>query len=300
MANSKKIERSLKFEHEVECQICGFKHPKTIQGHIRWKHPEIGILEYMNKFDAEIVSEDEKKYRAQKTKDGNTGKKRTEEVKQKMKISHKEMWTDGMKKNQSERMKAKGISGTHPSQQKHVREIARQNAIVRNKTESQISAVKKALIGKELSEEVRNNISKGHMGLKQSKETKEKMSYIMREKHANGEMLLSHCHGVYHSTKMDRDFTYRSSYELKYFSMLDGDDSVITWDAESVKIPYIWENKSHTYYPDVLVNGNEIHEVKAKWMVDNDRNLVKQSAAEKFCKARNWKYRLITENDLDI
>ena len=45
-----KNELKIKFENEVICQICGYKHPTTIQNHLRFKHPDITIQEYYIKY----------------------------------------------------------------------------------------------------------------------------------------------------------------------------------------------------------------------------------------------------------
>ena len=291
--------RTNNFEHNVICQICGYTHEKTIQGHIRWKHPEISIKEYVNTYDAEIISNEFRNAKAESQRLRQTGKKASEETRAKLSKAHTEMWTNEMRKNQSDRMHQKLKDGTHPLKTEEVKEKTRQNAIARNKTEKQKEAVKTALTGVELSKERRKNISEGHKGLITSEETKEKLSNIMLKIRAEGNMPVG-CHkrGTYFSTKMNKEVIYRSSYELAYYKILDEDDTIKTWEVECIKIPYLFEGKTHTYFPDLLINGNEIREIKPVNLIKHPKNIAKQEAAEKFCLDRNWKYSYITEEDI--
>jgi len=120
---------------------------------------------------------------------------------------------------------------------------------------------------------------------------------------------------------------YRSSYELKFMNWCDLNDSVQEWGSEEIVIPYRspLDNRYHRYFVDFyvkVVNNNDaemylvevkphrftqepkipkrrtkrfIQEVK-QWGV----NLAKWEAAEEFCKDRNWKFKIITEKELNL
>mgnify|MGYP003628179872 FL=1 len=117
---------------------------------------------------------------------------------------------------------------------------------------------------------------------------------------------------------------FRSSWERKFCIYCERTPDIEAWSSESVKVKYFnpSDNKYHTYYPDYLVrltNGKTfLVEVKPKsqlkkpnkpkrqtpktiksykwaynaWML----NMLKKEAAEHFCKSRNWKFLLVTED----
>lgn len=120
---------------------------------------------------------------------------------------------------------------------------------------------------------------------------------------------------------------YRSSYELKFMNWCDLNDSVQEWGSEEIVIPYRspLDNRYHRYFVDFYVkvvnnNGAEMYLVEVKphrftqepkipkrrtkrfiqevkqWGV----NLAKWEAAEEFCKDRKWKFKIITEKELNL
>lgn len=300
-----KIKRSLIFEKEVMCQICGYKHPTTIQNHIRWQHPEINCKEYMNKYDAEITSEELKRKRTKKSsvKKGSM----SEQEKLKRSKANKKFWSnnEGKKKEVAERMSFLAQNGQHPKQSKKAREQARQHMIEMNKSSEQINRVKKALTGRKLSNERCKAISKGHIGILHTEESKKKISETKLKKFANGDydhLNPGKIKGYYYSIKMKKKFSYKSELELEYYKILDKSPNVKNWEVEKIKIPYKLKNKWHTYFPDVLVNGNEIHEINSKmvWILNEEKKLLKMEAAKKYCKEKGWKYRIIFEDEIGI
>lgn len=121
---------------------------------------------------------------------------------------------------------------------------------------------------------------------------------------------------------------YRSGWELKFMRFCDNHPNVIQWGSEEVVIPYISpiDGKVHRYFTDFIVKqlntmGKKetlIIEVKPKaqtrppekksrvtkryltevktWGV----NQAKWKAANEFCKDRDWKFKIVTEDDLGI
>jgi hypothetical protein len=121
---------------------------------------------------------------------------------------------------------------------------------------------------------------------------------------------------------------YRSLWERRVMVHLDDNPSVIEWSNEEIIIPYLSpiDNSWHRYFPDFFVRVRNktgiseamILEVKPKsqsvppqkktkitrsyikevvtWGV----NEAKWKAAVEYCKDRNWKFRVITEDDLGI
>lgn len=112
----------------------------------------------------------------------------------------------------------------------------------------------------------------------------------------------------------------RSSWEVKTMMLFDTHPNVVQWSSEEVGIPYVspLDNKTHTYYPDFLVRyidaNNREHveliEVKPQsqsTMEDarsiSDRlalqvNAAKWDAAQKWCKAKGIRFRVVTENNI--
>lgn len=115
--------------------------------------------------------------------------------------------------------------------------------------------------------------------------------------------------GTYFSKKNNKEVTYRSSYELRFYHILESDPTVLSYEVESIKIPYICpEGKSRNYIPDVIVmynTGNiEICEIKPKFMLRDATvtrkanacglyfyNLLKDSEVK-------HRYRFVVEEDL--
>lgn len=117
----------------------------------------------------------------------------------------------------------------------------------------------------------------------------------------NKDFKFRHCKtGWIYSNKMNQPFHFRSSLEKRYFNCLENDTDVTFYDVEPFTIKY---DGTHRYLPDVLVHRNtaiEIIEVKPNFMTTDPAVLIKQKAAEKFCKERNWDYKFATlQNIID-
>lgn len=125
-----------------------------------------------------------------------------------------------------------------------------------------------------------------------------------------------------------RNIIYRSSWELKFMNYCDSNPSVLEWGSEEIVIPYRSpiDNKIHRYFVDFYVkiknSSNCIEkyliEIKPKKqtkepqvqkrktkqyiyeVVEYAKNQAKWSAAEEFCKDRNWKFMILTEDQLKI
>jgi hypothetical protein len=121
---------------------------------------------------------------------------------------------------------------------------------------------------------------------------------------------------------------YRSGWEAKFMSYLDNHPDVLEWSSEEVAIPYLSpiDGKYHRYFPDFIVKRKDVNgkietimvEIKPKkqtvpptrksritkkyimevqtWGINSS----KWEAAEKYCKARNWRFMKLTEDELNI
>lgn len=126
-----------------------------------------------------------------------------------------------------------------------------------------------------------------------------------------------------------KNIVYRSLWELKFMNFLDGHPDVILWASEEMCIPYLSpkDNRVHRYFPDFLIktidtDGNQqttLIEIKPKnqtkppkiksksadrkminEMLQYAVNQAKWQAAEKFCEQRQWKFQVLTEDQLGI
>lgn len=115
--------------------------------------------------------------------------------------------------------------------------------------------------------------------------------------------------GKHYSEKNKKEFTYRSSYELKFFFMLDLDSKVKSYEVETLKIPYRdYNGTNRNYVPDVIVlykTGRiEVCEVKPNAMLDDATVKLKAKACEDYFKllfkdsSIKYSYRFVTETDL--
>lgn len=108
--------------------------------------------------------------------------------------------------------------------------------------------------------------------------------------------------GWYESSKMKKNFHYRSGYECTVYECLDEWTDVVGYDAEPFEIPYVHEGKLHKYTPDIFVafidGRKELWEIKPKTQKALRMNQDKWDAAEKACQARGWKFAVITEDEI--
>lgn len=114
---------------------------------------------------------------------------------------------------------------------------------------------------------------------------------------------------------------FRSGWEMTFMMFCDNNKSVIKWASESIRIPYRhpFTGKVTTYIPDFFIvyqnkYGKTIAEVveikpkkqsliESKVATARDKMIVainhaKWQAANAYCKAQGFSFRVITENDL--
>lgn len=101
--------------------------------------------------------------------------------------------------------------------------------------------------------------------------------------------------GTYVSTKCTSGpINYRSSWELSVAQYLDLDPAVLSYQYESLQIPYMYRGKQHTYYPDFIVQyygrKNAVIEVKRKDKLGDLKVVAKQKAVKVWCEANGYEY----------
>lgn len=133
----------------------------------------------------------------------------------------------------------------------------------------------------------------------------EKISVIISQKIVDGEWThpMGFESGWFESQKCEKSMFYRSSYERRYFEMLEIDTNVSAFQSEPFRLPYLFEGSMKNYVPDVLVtlqNGvQQLVEVKPGALVNDTQNIAKRNAAQAWCHANGVEYVLVTEKDLD-
>lgn len=106
--------------------------------------------------------------------------------------------------------------------------------------------------------------------------------------------------GSYFFLKANKEFKYRSSWELAYMKFLDSDLFIVSYDYESIKIPYLYRKKKSNYIPDFIIDNKIIVEIKPKRHLLKKRNISKFYAAQEYCLKNSMTFKVITENDLKL
>lgn len=117
---------------------------------------------------------------------------------------------------------------------------------------------------------------------------------------------------------------FRSLWERTVMMYLDNNSNVLRWASEEIAIPYVspLDSKVHRYFPDFLVIAKHekygtvtmLLEVKPeketippvkrngkKFLAEMSTyatNMAKFEAAEKYCKEKNWEFKVLTEKDI--
>lgn len=109
--------------------------------------------------------------------------------------------------------------------------------------------------------------------------------------------------GWHESTKMGKNFYFRSGYEKSVFELLDSWHRVMAYEVEPFAIPYIHEGSQHNYTPDVFISfidGKiEIWEIKPASQTLLEKNQNKWFSAKRACEAKGWGFEVITEQTIE-
>lgn len=132
----------------------------------------------------------------------------------------------------------------------------------------------------------------------------EKMSQIISAKIVSGEWthVKGFVSGWHKSSKCGRQF-YHSSYELRYFEMLDADDDVLAYESEPFSIPYVFEGMIKNHTPDLFVTRRrrkQLVEVKPAALTNEPMNMAKTTAAVAWCEQNGIEHLVVTEDQLSV
>ena len=103
-----------------------------------------------------------------------------------------------------------------------------------------------------------------------------------------------------------KQIIYRSSWERLFMVYCDKSPMILQWSSEEFKIPYIFEGKNRTYYPDFWIeyinNEGNLHskivEIKPHYQKKWKINKVKWAEARKFADINFMSFEVFTEKEL--
>ena len=88
---------------------------------------------------------------------------------------------------------------------------------------------------------------------------------------------------------------FRSLRELSYVvGVLE--KNMLGWrsaESRNLRMEYVLDGRSRTYFADFLVDDSILVEVKPKRLMGSKQNLAKRESALRFCEARGWLYRMV-------
>ena len=103
-----------------------------------------------------------------------------------------------------------------------------------------------------------------------------------------------------------KQIIYRSSWERLLMVYCDRKDEILAWSSEEIKIPYVFEGKNRTYYPDFWLDlidkdGNrqqKLIEIKPHYQRGWKVNKAKWQAAAEYAKENGMAFEVMTEKEL--
>ena len=107
--------------------------------------------------------------------------------------------------------------------------------------------------------------------------------------------------GVHHSPKCSAPIHYRSGWEKTVAEFLDNNPEVVSYEYESLMVPYVMAGKGHTYYPDFLVRYKSgrtvIVEVKRQDKLATKKVMLKNAAVRSWIikEGKGWEFEVWTD-----
>jgi hypothetical protein len=164
-------------------------------------------------------------------------------------------------------------------------------------------------LGRKHTEETRKQIQKirlanplsgernGMWGKKHSEDAKERMSDAKTKLIISGKFkpyTVGSKKGHYTSTRTQKTYFFRSSWEYAFMVWLDNNPDVVFWDYECVRIPYYYNDNKRWYVPDFVVMYSDnlkpvMYEIKPLELTDSVRIMLKREAANLWCAQNGYK-----------
>jgi hypothetical protein len=113
--------------------------------------------------------------------------------------------------------------------------------------------------------------------------------------------------GFHYSPKCKQIFEYRSGWELTFAKDLDSDSTVVSYEYETIKIPYILNpktGKTRYYFPDFIVTYTDgrkvIYEIKNTSKLNNVTVIKKAKAAELWAQRNGYQYQILAGETISL
>lgn len=155
--------------------------------------------------------------------------------------------------------------------------------------------------GKSHLDETKEVIRKAQVETHLTDEHKERVSEGLAKAYAEGRRSVNrnkHYQGEFYSQKNGEYVSYRSSYELYAYQILEQLSKVAFYEVEPFAIKYSIDGKKRHYIPDILVtytdDSQELMEVKPRNFINAKMNKAKFKAAKKFCKNEDIDFSILT------
>ncbi len=108
----------------------------------------------------------------------------------------------------------------------------------------------------------------------------------------------------WYSNKNKKWFIADSIWEATRMKQLDEDNTVLSWEKNTERIPYKDLNEiSHYYVPDFKIfytNKIVVEEIKPSSLLNDKINVIKFEVARQFYTKQNIEYKIVTENEIGI
>lgn len=140
----------------------------------------------------------------------------------------------------------------------------------------------------------------GMYGRTHTEETRAKMSEAKARLIMSGQFRphAGHKKGYYTSTRTGKECFFRSSWEEALMKHLDVDPTVMTWEYESFRISYTYNDNLRWHVPDFLITRadgtSQLLEVKPKEFVESERVKLKAEACLAWCAQNGVTYQVVT------
>jgi hypothetical protein len=150
--------------------------------------------------------------------------------------------------------------------------------------------VSKTYKGCSRSDETKAKMSSAKIGIKFTKEHREALSLSTTSAYLKG---FNWRRASYTSTKSNRQYTYRSSWEHAYMIKFDEDPTILDWFYEPVRIAYIFDGITKHYIPDFIVLTaieRTMIEIKPEGLKNTPVNIAKRTSALAYCALNGMNY----------
>jgi hypothetical protein len=172
------------------------------------------------------------------------------------------------------------------------------------------SKISKSQKNKKTSEESKEKNRISHLGKTHSKETKQLCSIKSSNAIIEGKIKPNsdvYKHGYFFSKLNNKEFYYRSLYELAAYILLDDEDSqsiIKEWKTECLRIPYKYNGLIKNHVIDIFIEyksgKKQIINVKPSGRTNEKQNIVIFKATQKYCDENNIVFSIWTEKELGI